>query len=78
MPHPPAFSTWDPVHNKTMSFTEMTSALGAGLGIIPLLAVIENVAIAKAFGERLGDGEGLLMFSFSFLVGCIVRIMKVR
>ena len=53
-PQVPAFSTWDPVHNHTMSFSEMTAALGAGVGIIPLLAVIESVAIAKAFGEWTG------------------------
>ncbi|XP_037093581.1 sodium-independent sulfate anion transporter-like isoform X3 [Pollicipes pollicipes] len=70
-PKPPPFSTFDSVHNKTMSFSEMTSALGAGLGIIPLLAVIENVAIAKAFaqGQRIDATQEMIALGICNLVG---------
>ena len=38
------------VVEKYVSFGEMTGKLGIALIIIPLLAILENVAIAKAFG----------------------------
>ena len=34
-----------------MDFAGMLKELGSALIIIPLIAILENVAIAKAFGE---------------------------
>lgn len=34
----------------TLTFPEIVSELGAAIGLIPLIAVLEQVAIAKAFG----------------------------
>jgi sodium-independent sulfate anion transporter 11 len=33
-----------------LSFPEICSDLGAAIGLIPLIAILEQVAIAKAFG----------------------------
>ena len=41
------------VVEKYVSFGEMTGKLGIALIIIPLLAILENVAIAKAFGMQM-------------------------
>lgn len=46
---PPPFSTHQ--GNVTYTFPEMCSQLGWGIIVIPLIAVLANVAIAKAFGK---------------------------
>lgn len=38
-------------HNHTMSFGEICSELGSGIIVVPLVAVLANVAIAKAFSK---------------------------
>lgn len=40
-------------HNRTLSFTEVCAELGSGIIVVPLVAVLANVAIAKAFSESL-------------------------
>lgn len=35
--------------NQTMGFMEMCSELGSGIVVIPLVAVLANIAIAKSF-----------------------------
>jgi sodium-independent sulfate anion transporter 11 len=37
-----------------LSFPEICSELGAAIGLIPLIAILEQVAIAKAFGNVIG------------------------
>jgi sodium-independent sulfate anion transporter 11 len=44
--HPP-FSTF--YGNQTHSFIDMVKHLGSGIAIIPIIAILGNVAIAKAF-----------------------------
>ena len=46
---PPPFSFNDTEKNVTYNFGEMVSELGAAIAILPLLAILGNVAIAKAF-----------------------------
>lgn len=48
---PPPFSTV--VHNKTLSFFDMTSRLESALIAVPMVSVLEHIAIAKAFGKCL-------------------------
>nr|XP_045231644.1 sodium-independent sulfate anion transporter isoform X3 [Macaca fascicularis] len=36
--------------NGTISFTEMVQDMGAGLAVVPLMGLLESVAVAKAFG----------------------------
>ncbi|XP_044731461.1 sodium-independent sulfate anion transporter-like [Chrysoperla carnea] len=46
---PPPFST--SVNNHTYNFLEMTSNLSSAIFVVPLLAVLENIALAKVFAE---------------------------
>lgn len=39
------------VGNQTLGFAEMTARLGSGLVLLPLVMVLANIAIAKAFSE---------------------------
>jgi sodium-independent sulfate anion transporter 11 len=49
LPQPglPPFSTF--YGNQTHSFIDMVSHLGSGIAIIPVIAILANVAIAKSF-----------------------------
>ncbi|CAG9584960.1 unnamed protein product [Danaus chrysippus] len=46
---PPPFSAT--VGNHTYSFTEMSSTLGSAIFVVPLLSILENIALAKVFSE---------------------------
>lgn len=47
--------SWPPFeilsHNRTLSFTEICGELGTGIIVVPLVAVLANVAIAKSFSK---------------------------
>lgn len=45
----PPFSTQ--LENRTYSFAEMCNEMGSAIVLVPVIAVLGNVAIAKAFGE---------------------------
>lgn len=45
----PAFSIQE--NNSTVTFLDMCSELGLGIVVIPMVAILANVAIAKAFGK---------------------------
>lgn len=47
---PPAFEYTD--HNTTMGAGDIFSKIGAGLGIVPLLGLVETMAIGKAFARQ--------------------------
>jgi len=38
-------------NNSTVTFLDMCSELGLGIVVIPMVAILANVAIAKAFGK---------------------------
>lgn len=40
-------------HNRTLSFPEVCAELGSGIIVVPLVAVLANVAIAKSFSKFL-------------------------
>lgn len=46
---PPPFSTT--YQNKTYNFGEMVEVYGGSVAFVPLIAILECVAIAKAFGK---------------------------
>ena len=48
---PPPFSLNDTETGNVTSFGGMISELGSAIAIIPLLGILENVAIAKSFGK---------------------------
>lgn len=39
--------------NGTVTFLEMTRDLGTGVLVLPLVGILENIAICKAFGKTL-------------------------
>lgn len=45
----PPFSIQE--NNSTVTFLDMCSELGLGIVVIPMVAILANVAIAKAFGK---------------------------
>lgn len=46
---PPPFSTV--LNNRTANFSQMFSDLGTSVVLVPVIGVLGNVAIAKAFGK---------------------------
>ncbi|CAH2036859.1 unnamed protein product, partial [Iphiclides podalirius] len=46
---PPPFSAT--VGNHTYTFMEMASTLGSAIFVVPLLSILENIALAKVFSE---------------------------
>jgi len=38
--------------NTTITFLDMIGNLGSGILVIPLISLMEDIAICKAFGER--------------------------
>lgn len=44
---PPPFSAT--VGNHTYTFVEMASTLGSAIFVVPLLSILENIALAKVF-----------------------------
>jgi sodium-independent sulfate anion transporter 11 len=46
---PPPFETQ--IDNTTYNFVDMSSALGSAIIVVPLLSILENIALAKVFGE---------------------------
>jgi len=50
--------------NSTMTFLDMCSELGLGIVVIPLVAILANVAIAKAFGKYWYIAAGLYVIIY--------------
>jgi sodium-independent sulfate anion transporter 11 len=46
---PPPFEYYNSAENSTVTFTEMGSTLGTGFIILPLVAMLEDIAVCKAF-----------------------------
>ena len=38
--------------NETVSFGEMTREMGSAIILVPLIAILQHIAIVKAFGKR--------------------------
>lgn len=56
---PPPFSYEN--NGTTVTFSEMVSAMGSGIIVVPLISLMENIAICKAFGEYLFIYAGLYL-----------------
>jgi hypothetical protein len=41
------------LNNRTLNVLEMAAELKAGIIVVPVVAIIANVAIGKAFGESI-------------------------
>lgn len=72
---PPPFSTV--FNNQTISFERMTSELGTSIISVPLISVLETIAIAKAFakGKTLDATQEMIALGACNIVGSFVRSM---
>ncbi|XP_010159119.1 PREDICTED: sodium-independent sulfate anion transporter, partial [Eurypyga helias] len=70
----PRFSMASP--NGTLSFRDMVEDMGVGLAVVPLMGLLETVAIAKAFasqnGYRIDPSQELLAMGFANVLGSFV------
>lgn len=48
---PPPFESR--VGNETYNLVDMASKLGSGILVVPLLSILENISLAKFFGETI-------------------------
>nr|XP_018916470.1 PREDICTED: sodium-independent sulfate anion transporter-like isoform X1 [Bemisia tabaci] len=66
---PPPFSTV--VHNKTLSFFDMTSRLESALIAVPMVSVLEHIAIGKAFakGKSIDATQEMIAVGLSNILG---------
>ncbi|XP_014288462.1 sodium-independent sulfate anion transporter isoform X2 [Halyomorpha halys] len=73
----PPFST--KIGNETVGFIEMVSGLGSSIILVPIIAVLGNVAIAKAFasGGSVDATQELLTLAGCNLLGSFVSSMPV-
>ncbi|CAH2106303.1 unnamed protein product [Euphydryas editha] len=77
-PQPPPFYTI--IGNTTVSAGEMLSHLGSGLLVVPLVGVISNVAIAKAFskGRTLDATQEIVALGACNIIGAFFRSFPVN
>lgn len=73
----PPFSTQ--VNNRTLTFIEMCSELGSGIVLVPIIAVLGNVAIAKAFasGDSIDATQELFTLGICNVLGSFASSMPV-
>ncbi|OAD55739.1 Sodium-independent sulfate anion transporter [Eufriesea mexicana] len=74
---PPPFSIT--AGNHTETFADMCKNLGTGIAIVPLISIIGNVAIAKAFsrGESLDATQEMLTLGLCNVAGSFFHSMPV-
>nr|CAD7414014.1 unnamed protein product [Timema poppensis] len=73
----PPFSTV--IGNQSYSFVDMCSELGSSIVLVPIIAVLGNVAIAKAFasGHSVNATQELLTLGLCNILGSFVSSMPV-
>lgn len=67
------------VGNHTYTFVEMTSTLGSAIFVVPLLSILENIALAKVFSEgRAVDAtQEMVALGMCNMVSALVHSMPV-
>lgn len=75
---PPAFQTT--VGNTTYTAGEMLSHLGSGLAVVPIVAILSNVAIAKAFakGKTVDATQEIVALGVCNIVSAFFRSIPVN
>ncbi|XP_028642556.1 sodium-independent sulfate anion transporter isoform X1 [Grammomys surdaster] len=75
---PPFSVTTD---NKTISFSEMVQDMGAGLAVVPLMGLLESIAVAKSFASqnnyRIDANQELLAIGLTNVLGSLVSAYPV-
>lgn len=74
---PPPFSSV--VNNETYTFVEMAQALGPKAIVIPFVAILESIAISKAFaGQNTVDAsQEMIALGVANILGSLVRSMPI-
>ncbi|CAG0917243.1 unnamed protein product, partial [Notodromas monacha] len=74
----PTFSYVDS-EGKTHDFLDVLGTIGAGVFVVPILAVLENMSIAKAFakGKAMDATQEMLAIGISNILGSFVSSMPV-
>ncbi|CAK9801330.1 Sodium-independent sulfate anion transporter [Anthophora plagiata] len=74
---PPPF--YRNIRNETETFVDMCKNLGTGILVVPLISIIGNVAIAKAFsrGQSLDATQEMLTLGLCNIVGSFFHSMPV-
>ncbi|XP_059607532.1 sodium-independent sulfate anion transporter-like isoform X2 [Phlebotomus argentipes] len=74
---PPPFTTV--VANETVSFSEMIHTLGSGIVAIPLVSILESVAVAKAFskGKTVDATQEMIALGMCNIMGSFVLSMPI-
>ncbi|KAB0395080.1 hypothetical protein E2I00_003441 [Balaenoptera physalus] len=71
--HIPPFSVT--TANGTISFTEMVQGMGAGLAVVPLMGLLESIAVAKSFASqnnyRIDANQELLAIGLTNILGSL-------
>uniref|UniRef100_G1STR8 Sodium-independent sulfate anion transporter n=1 Tax=Oryctolagus cuniculus TaxID=9986 RepID=G1STR8_RABIT len=67
---------WVTTANRTVSFVEMVQDMGAGLAVVPLVGLLESIAVAKAFASqnsyRIDTNQELLAIGLTNVLGSLV------
>ncbi|CAH0723069.1 unnamed protein product, partial [Brenthis ino] len=65
------------MNNQTLGFTDMVARLGPGLALLPLVMVLANIAIAKAFshGGRVDATQEMVTLGVCNAAAALVRAM---
>uniref|UniRef100_A0A1B6C3Z6 STAS domain-containing protein n=2 Tax=Clastoptera arizonana TaxID=38151 RepID=A0A1B6C3Z6_9HEMI len=73
----PPFSTY--IDGKYVNFFGMVQHLGSGIIVVPLIAIISNIAISKAFssGERVDATQEMIALGFCNIIGSCGHSMPV-
>ncbi|XP_019499836.1 PREDICTED: sodium-independent sulfate anion transporter [Hipposideros armiger] len=62
--------------NRTVSFTEMVQDMGVGLAVVPLMGLLESIAVAKSFASqnnyRINANQELLAIGLTNTLGSFV------
>ncbi|EDV44085.1 uncharacterized protein Dana_GF16211 [Drosophila ananassae] len=76
---PPPFHTEDPTTGAEISFGGMISAVGSGLASIPLLSILESIAVAKAFskGKVLDASQEMIALGVSNILSSFFSSMPI-
>uniref|UniRef100_A0AAR5PJE5 STAS domain-containing protein n=1 Tax=Dendroctonus ponderosae TaxID=77166 RepID=A0AAR5PJE5_DENPD len=64
-------------NNSTSGFTDMVSSLGSGIIVVPLVAVLANVAIAKAYSSEavVDASQEMISLGLANILGSFVKAM---
>ncbi|XP_076791476.1 sodium-independent sulfate anion transporter isoform X3 [Arvicanthis niloticus] len=75
---PPFSVTTD---NKTISFSEMVQDMGAGLAVVPLMGLLESIAVAKSFASQnnyhIDANQELLAIGLTNVLGSLISAYPV-